>query len=847
MLCLQMLAQPAQIASTTWGNIDYDDAPWVQNMSKPNKIDKGLQGRHISLWASHGRFYDQDRGKWRWQRPNLFCTTEDLFTQTIVVPYLIPMLENAGCNVFTPRERDWQKNEIIVDNDGIWPKGMIIKELRTTLKETTGFAVHAGPYSDGENPFQAGTALMMNTAKGKHASMISYVPEIKEAGRYAVYVSYPKMEDALEEVHYFVIHRGIVTDVCVNQRMGYGTWVYIGTFEFDKGESERNCVVISNASKKKGHVGTDAIRFGGGMGNIQREGMRSGFPRFLEGARYYCQWAGAPYEVYSSKQGVNDYADDINTRSLMTNWLGGSSCYMPDSEGLGVPIELSLAVHSDAGYNPDGKSVYGSLAIATTDFNDGILPSGLTRSVSLDLASQLLENLTNDMQRQFGTWNKRYLWDRNYSETRLPNVPSSIIETLSHQSFPDMVIAQHPVGKFNIARSIYKTVTRYINKLHGEQCVIQPLAPRDFHITLHDGKVKLSWTGVVEHDEPSSKPTSYNIYTSIGNQGFDNGQNVNSNNVTMRLLPDMVYRFRITACNDGGESFPTETLAAYVSSQEEARILVVDGFERLAAPYIINGDSIQGFDIATDEGVQRGTYPGWSGYQQVFNMATMGLETSNGLGYSGTELEGHMIAGNNFNNAVEHVEAIASAKKYSVVSTSLSALDNGLLQLKNFNVIDLAFGLQKDDGQLGLHYKTFAPATLRQMTDFARRGGALMTSGAFVGSDLKSDAEKAFAAEILGFKFDKTNTSNAATINGLGMQYGFYNTLNNQHFAATHPENISPVGDAICTMTYGDGSSAAVGYKGNHSCFTMGFPFECIKDKTTKNKLMQGIIAYLLK
>ena len=53
----------------------------------------------------------------KWQRPAMFGTTEDLFTQTIVVPYLIPMLEKAGANVFTPRERDWQTNEIIIDND----------------------------------------------------------------------------------------------------------------------------------------------------------------------------------------------------------------------------------------------------------------------------------------------------------------------------------------------------------------------------------------------------------------------------------------------------------------------------------------------------------------------------------------------------------------------------------------------------------------------------------------------------------------------------------------------------------------------------------------------------------
>ena len=101
--------------SRMWGNIDYDGEPWVKNISTPFHPTHGLQNRHLSLWASHGRYYDQKTSQWRWQRPKLFATTEDLFTQTIVVPYLIPMLERAGAIVFTPRERDWQKEEIIID------------------------------------------------------------------------------------------------------------------------------------------------------------------------------------------------------------------------------------------------------------------------------------------------------------------------------------------------------------------------------------------------------------------------------------------------------------------------------------------------------------------------------------------------------------------------------------------------------------------------------------------------------------------------------------------------------------------------------------------------------------
>lgn len=100
-----------------YGKLEAKGNPWVTNVSRPYEISRGLEGRHIALWQSHGKVYRNERNEWRWQRPRLFCTTEDLFTQSFVVPYLIPMLENAGAVVFTPRERDWQRHEVIVDNN----------------------------------------------------------------------------------------------------------------------------------------------------------------------------------------------------------------------------------------------------------------------------------------------------------------------------------------------------------------------------------------------------------------------------------------------------------------------------------------------------------------------------------------------------------------------------------------------------------------------------------------------------------------------------------------------------------------------------------------------------------
>ena len=80
-------------------------------------FSKGLEGRNIALWQSHGRYYNIEHGKWMWQRACLFQTVEDMYTQSYVLPYLVPMLENAGAYVMLPRERDIQTNEVIADND----------------------------------------------------------------------------------------------------------------------------------------------------------------------------------------------------------------------------------------------------------------------------------------------------------------------------------------------------------------------------------------------------------------------------------------------------------------------------------------------------------------------------------------------------------------------------------------------------------------------------------------------------------------------------------------------------------------------------------------------------------
>lgn len=834
-----------------WGKTEYEGAPWVMNDSRPYFVSHGLFDRHLSLWASHGRYYDGKKDRWKWQRPNLFGTTEDLFTQTIVIPYLIPMLENAGAVVFTPRERDWQKNEVIVDNGG---RGYVEDSGKETWKtaQEKGFAYHAGTYRDGENPFTQGTARAVKATKKADVSWASYQPNIPQGGKYAVYVSYQSLKNSVSDAQYIVMHKGQRTVFKVNQQMGGGTWVYLGTFDFDRGNNEFNRVVVTNSSSESGVVTTDAVRFGGGMGNIERGGSCSGMPRCLEGARYSAQWAGAPYSVYSSKNGSDDYGDDINVRSNMTNWLAGGSTYVPTLEGKKVPIELSLAVHSDAGYTTVNDSIIGSLAICTTSFNDGRLNSGVSRMVSHDFADSLLTGLQRDISGKYRKWTRRYLWDRNYSETRKPEVPSAIIETMSHQNFADMRRGLDPNFRFTLARSLYKTILRFVNGNHSVPSVVQPLPVSNFRIERNSsGGLRLSWIAEKDEQEPTAVPTSYIVYTSEDGMGFDNGTVVYTSSFDFEAKKGVNYCFKVTALNRGGESFPSETLAAYLSKSAHAKdILVVDGFSRLSGPAVVDDYSRQGFDLGSDIGVSYGLTAGWNGRQQCFDKSRAGSEGEGSLGYCGDELAGRFIMGNNRDGSVCHVKDIAMSGAYNVVGCSLEALDNNLVKLDHYNLVDIAFGLQRNDGHSLVVYKTFSETLQSKLRSYAKSGGRILVSGAYVGSDMTQPHERSFMSDVLKTTFTGTDTNAGNNmVDGLGLSLDIIRQINDRHFAATSVDRIAACdGRSFAAMRYQDGSTAGVAYDGtDYKSFVMGYPYECINNVRTRQQVMKGLLGFLLK
>jgi hypothetical protein len=346
-------------------------------------------------------------------------------------------------------------------------------------------------------------------------------------------------------------------------------------------------------------------------------------------------------------------------------------------------------------------------------------------------------------------------------------------------------------------------------------------------------------------------PTSYVLYTAKDNEDFDNGIFLNSNKTTttVSLEPDKLYSFRISAVNAGGESFPSEVVSALYNPTAQKQVLVVNGFHRLASPKVRDNAKEQGFDLNEDIGVSYGLTAGWRGFQISFDRSQMGKETSKGLGFTNDSLAGQFIAGNDFNYIRAHASAIASAHRYSIASCSSKAIENGMMTLEGYALVDLILGLERNDGYSLVKYQAF-PQNLRpHLMAHTAQGGSLLVSGAYIGRDMPTAQDKAFLANLLKCDYGGTHSDELKrdSVQGLGTTFTFHRQPNGVHYAAQHPDVLLPVAPAYPAMAYSNLQSACVAYSGNdYRALTIGFPFECIKSRQMQEVLMRGILAFLL-
>lgn len=841
------------------------------DLDRPWRSDATLSGRHIAIWPSHGWYYEYQLDRWEWQRARLFQTVEDLFPMSIVVPYLAPMLEGAGAFVHMPRERDTQAAEVIVDLGEEGSPGsryMEIAEADVAFRtgDSPGFAYR--PELFDENPFELGSYRISRTAEVATASA-SWIPHIPTSGKYAVYIAYGDEDNATRDARYTVYHSGGTTRFSVDQRMKSGTWVYLGTFSFDEGVNpDMARVDLSNLSSDPGKViSADAVRFGGGMGSISRGGQTSGRPRFTEGARYYMQFAGMPDTlVYNMAESESDYIDDYRGRAEWVNYLRGAP-FGPNKDrstrGLGVPIDLSLAFHTDAGITKSDALV-GTLMIYSSTGTEGErdFPDGMSRFANRDFGDILQTTIVEDLRSKYdSTWTRRAIWDRDYSEAVRPNVPGVLLELLSHQNFADMRLGLDPRFKFDVARSVYKGMLRFLAGQYGFEPVVQPLPVWHMKAVLGvEGAIRVSWQPTVDPLESSAMPTGYVVYTRTGTSGYNNGQYVSDPSFEYRgAEKGVVYGFRVTAVNEGGESMLSEEVSAGrgKADETEGEVLIVAAFDRISAPSHVEYGPFRGFTGFLDEGVPDGYDMSYVGDQYDFDVDSPWLDDdSPGHGASYSTFETQLLTGNTFDYPAIHGAAILAAG-YSFSTVSDEAL-NGHADADRFIVMDVILGEEKTTvGPGRLQDFEALPAPMReQISGFIDGGGSVMISGAHVATDLagpsSNEEGRSFARDVLGFSWRTDHAVENGQVLSLN---GFLGELQKIEFNTApaawiyrveSPDALEPAEHSETLMRYADNNmSAVVGRKGRGGSLVMGFPFETIGDARARELVMQTILAFL--
>ena len=843
----------------------------------------GLDGANIALWQSHGWYFEPKLNRWEWQRARVMQTVEDLYTQSYVMPYLMPMLRNAGAYVLSPRERDTNLTEIIVDADNAATPGFSTTQGEHAWKNVNGgFQWDGSPLINGSHPFNEGNNRQVATVHKDSRTAPSkavWSANIPREDDYAVYVSYQSTPKSATDAKYTVHTAMGDREFSINQKMAGGTWIYLGHFPLKAGNAP--VVTLTNqSSDPNAVVSADAVKIGGGMGIVERivkeplddidyQYVGSGYPKFTEGARYFLQWAGAPDSVFTSTGYVNDYNDDYMSRGLWVNWLTGGSSMLPDQEGLGLPIDLSFAFHSDAGtFATD--SVVGTLGIYCT--KNETLGNGDSRSASRDLTDLVVTNIVNDVRAKHEPrWSRRGMWDKSYAEARIPQVPSMLLELLSHQNFYDMRHGLDPAFRFTVSRAIYKGMLKFLAHRDGREYVVQPLPVGNFGMTKTGNRTyTLSWTATPDPTEPTANPTLYIIEERVGDEpGYRTVATVTEPNWTVTVSDKDIHSYRIIAANDGGVSFPSETLALADLDNGSEPVLVVNGFTRISGPdWFVASEGIAGFNDSKDHGVPYVEDISFIGSQFEFRRDIPWMDDdAAGFGASRANYETMVIAGNTFDYPYVHGKSIVKAG-HSFYSTSVTAY-TASAQEGQPRIVDLILGKQKEiqhgDGAYSNEFKTFPTELQNKITAATAAGTSFLISGAYVATDLwdnpystpeVAQADQKFATDVLGYHWRVGQASVTGEAYEVpcrfrefnGGKFTFHNELNSDCYAVESPDSFYPADSKKgCTMMRYSENNLIAGIAadmGGYRTVVIGFPIETVSSQTERDHFMGQALKF---
>ena len=765
--------------------------PW----ESPRTPQGFLSGKVVYLSPGHGWYWNPPN--WRTQRGNSNGLVEDMSNAEALNSFLLRYLRNAGATVFTVRESDRSPYRVVVDDgDGSARllNGRYTEEGESTLfsdSANPGFANGQEPYESGQNPFALGNGRLLSTAM-EASAWARWTPVLPLAGHYSVYVSYYQDQGNAPDAHYVVHHAGGATHFRVDQRRHGQTWVYLGTFYFRAGSNgARGSVVLLNDSEEQGaKVHLDAVRFGGGMSNIQRSGSLLERPLWEMAARYYTQYCGAPTSVYDYR--TEDNNDDVVSRSRYAAWQNETG-----------EDAIYFSWHTNA---PDGGR-------GTSSFIYGPTPAAAAGSEQLQ--NFVHGEVLNDIRAAWDPdWKDRGKKMANFGEvnpSHNPEMPSMLIEVAFHATAVDAESLKHPRFRNLVSRAIYQGMVKYFADRDGVAPRQLPEPPRALAaVNSGFGQVRLSWQAPESGGHLGDPAESYRVYTSTDGLAFDSGITVNGTSHEIDcLIPGTVLYFKVTAVNEGGESFPGMVVGVRVAGGQGGRVLIVNGYQRFDPNNRILED-LSGFSIGTV----------WRIYPERIN---------------------------SFDYVIQHGEAV-SAFGAAFDSASNEAVTAGDISLSSYGAVDWILGEESTEDE------TFSEEEQALISTYTAAGGAILVSGAELAWDLDqrgSSTDRQFLQNILRVEYA---SDDSATYGVEAVPGGIFDGLapfqfDNGTFGTydvDYPDVFTALTGEAALVYAGGGGVAAVAAAGPvYRSLTLGFPLETIYPRQSRIEVFARALTHL--
>jgi hypothetical protein len=760
-----------------------------------------LSGKIVYMNSGHG--WTWLGSSWGLQRPVLLEMNED-YGNLDQLNFFAQYCFNAGATVVSMRPLGHQTNEVILDNDdaGVTYGGTWNNSSQTVFWGTAG-----------DVPYRFASLNATETATA------TYTPNIPVAGLYPVYTWVLGGSDRGEQL-YRIRHTGGESLVRIPHHMVGNGWIYLGEYHFQAGANTAvGSVVVSNlrGSAQGSVIIADAIRFGNGMGTVNRGGGVSRYPREDESMRYWIQANLAQGQSTNLYEGSGtDQEDSWSAPPKM-------SVHMNRETAGNYFDRVHISFHSNAG---GGR---GTVALITSN------PTPYQTNLAFACGKEVNDDLV-----ALGSPPLEVAWDNNgnnvtytggYGEISNGSfddeMPATIVEVAFHDNVNDALLMRDPKARAAVARATMQGVIKFMNQYDATNpppLAFLPEAPTNLRaLAGTNGQMALAWTAPVSSGG-SQSPTNYILYRSTNGLGF--GNPISVGNVTSCTVSNLTagvdYYFRVTAANAGGESMPSEAVGCRAALTNAApRVLVVNAFDRLdRSANLRHSLVVESWDPPGNSGTIERVFPRWN---------------------------------NAFDYVVTHGKAIAAAG-WAFDSCQNEAVANNQIFLTNYAVVIWASGNESTSDE------TFSATEQTRISSYLATGGALFASGADIAFDLDrasgpTAADRNFLRNQLHAAFGNDNATSYTTVPaGSGIfaarANASFDNGNNGIYWVQAPDVLTPFGGAVSALNYsgGTGGAAAIQYEGavgSGRVVLFGFPFETITSAARRAEYMTDILNFL--